>query len=121
MSGGTVNGSVYGGYTYGDATGNTVIMSGGLVNINAGGVYGGYSNDGNVINNTVTVSEGAIHQKVYGGYSFGGNATGNAVTVSGGTIAPDVSNQTHNNYIATVYGSYSEHGKATRNTKLRQT
>src|SRR3546814_8357302 len=55
-------------------------------------VYGGYSWLGEATGNSVTVSGGSINSNVYGGVSGGsGNATGNSVTVlSGGSITGDV-------------------------------
>ena len=87
---GTVNRSrsVYGGYSdKGAATGNTVTITGGTVK---GSVYGGYSNGGGEVSgNTVTITGGTVGDvfatAVYGGSSYG-DATGNRVTITGSTV-----------------------------------
>lgn len=78
-----VSGSVYGGETAsGDATGNTVIISGGTV---SGYVYGGDAGDGNATSNRVIISGGTVQGNVYGGEASLGDgiATGNRVILSG--------------------------------------
>ena len=126
MTGGTVNGEIYGGYSNGGAvTGSTVTITGGTVNgdvyggksktdtatgntVTIGGiacwnVYGGYSNEGAATSNTVTISDGTVTRYVYGGYSNGGAVTGNTVTIGG--IAG-----------GNVFGGYSDMNAATGNT-----
>ena len=133
MTGGTVNGEIYGGYSsssgYGGAvTGSTVTITGGIAGWNVYGgwgntdatgntvtitggstvkdsVYGGYSNGGAVTGNTVTINGGEVSRNVYGGWSNGGAVTGNTVTITGGST---VENR--------VYGGYSNKGAATGNT-----
>jgi hypothetical protein len=103
VSGGSVTGDVYGGYSrsnFGNTTANhnTVTVSGGTV---GGGVYGGWSaaNGGNgptstTNYNTVTISGGTVTGWVYGGYSIANSGTTNAtviaknntVTLSGGEV-----------------------------------
>ena len=98
---------VYGGYSWnGDATNNTVTVSGGTVgDYSTGAVAGGWSYSGDAANNTVTVSSGTVRVSVYGGFSEnGGAATNNMVTVSGGTVND------------TVYAGWSFSGDATNNT-----
>ena len=96
---GIVDGYVYGGYSYGAATDNTVKISG---DSTVKRVYGGYSNSfGSVTGNTVTISGGMVND-VYGGRSYGA-ATENIVTISGGMV----------DY---VYGGFSQNGKVTGNT-----
>ena len=126
MTGGTVNGEIYGGYSNGGAvTGSTVTITGGTVNgdvyggwsktdtatgntVTIGGiacwnVFGGYSNEGAATSNTVTISDGTVTGYVYGGYSNGGAVTGNTVTIGG--IAS-----------GNVFGGYSDMNAATGNT-----
>ena len=88
ISGGEIGSTIYEGYVYGgkstngDATGNTVTISGGT--IYGGYVCGGESSNGNATGNTVTISGGTIYGGyVCGGESSNGNATGNTVTISG--------------------------------------
>ena len=87
MKNGTVNNSIYGGYTAGSgsATGNIVTISGGTV---SGGVYGGFTaGSGNATGNTVTITGGTVSGVVRGGMSTSGKATGNTVTLGDGTNA----------------------------------
>ncbi len=108
ISGGTVGGSVVGGKSdEGNATGNTVNISGGTV----GDVYGGYSNCGNATGNTVRISGGTVGGSVVGGCSEdGGSATGNTVILSKqeGKAAPVLS--------GTVYGGNGYRNAVTGNT-----
>ena len=98
-SGGTVGGTVHGGYAEGTsgtaaATGNSVTINGGTV----ADVDGGYAeNDGTATatGNSVTVNSGTVNQqRVYGGHAYSpsgtATATGNSVTVSGGTVNQSV-------------------------------
>jgi hypothetical protein len=103
LSGGTVSLSVYGGNSVGSGTvtANTVNLSGGTVNRD---VYGGFSTNGNATNNTVNLISGTVNRDVYGGFSTNGSATGNIVNLSGGTVGTG------------VYGGYSTNGSATGNT-----
>ena len=86
MKNGTVNNSIYGGYTAGSgsATGNIVNISGGTV---SGGVYGGMSASGNATGNTVNITGGTVSGVIRGGMSTSGSATGNTVTLGDGTHA----------------------------------
>ena len=129
MTGGTVNGEIYGGYSNGGAvTGSTVTITGGTVNgdvyggrsktdtatgntvtiggIAGGNVFGGYSDMNAATGNTVTISDGTVTGYVYGGYSNGGASTisGNTVTITGGKVTMD------------VYGGRSNGGAVTGNT-----
>ncbi|MCL2001269.1 MAG: hypothetical protein FWG74_07525, partial [Planctomycetes bacterium] len=79
-SGGSVSNTVYGGYG-GNAAVNTVNISGtGSV---VGWVHGGFALSGNATGNTVSISGGSVGRDVYGGFSNSGNATGNTVNISG--------------------------------------
>jgi autotransporter-associated beta strand protein len=100
--------SVYGGYAFFDATGNTAIISGGSVGDD---VYGGMSSQGKATGNIVSITGGLVNGGVYGGYAAylsisGGPATGNTVTISG---SPTLS--------GTIYGGYAlSHDSFTGNT-----
>ena len=112
ISGGTVGGSVYGGWSAAsyNAINNSVTISGGKVNRE---VYGGFSTGidsdlGRAQNNTVSISGGTVNGMVFGGWSSkstvgGSNGKGNSVIISGGTV----------NY--NVYGGKSENQSATYN------
>ena len=81
---GTVNNGIYGGWGYTDATNNRVTITGGTVK---GDVYGGRMENGNASGNTVTISGGKVgtvdsSSSVYGGWSWNGSGE-----VSGNTVA----------------------------------
>ena len=105
ITGGTVNGDVFGGYSdsynyiYGDSEQNNVNITGGTVN---GNVYGGYS-DSDASGNSVTISGGTVKGRVYGGYA-NSDATGNTVTLSNCTINGE------------VFGSWNLDGEMKNNT-----
>ena len=92
ITGGTVNGDVYGGYSgyynniYGDSDQNNVIIKGGTVN---GNVYGGYSDSSDATGNSVTITGGTVNGDVVGGYAYS-DAAKNTVTLSNCTINGDV-------------------------------
>ncbi|ALV24074.1 autotransporter domain protein [Campylobacter iguaniorum] len=65
-------------------------------------VFGGYSDDTNVYENTVNISGGTINDSVYGGESDSGSVTGNTINISGGNIG-------------LVYGGRSDSGSVTGN------
>ena len=65
-------------------------------------VYGGYSKDGNVSENTATITNGTITANVYGGYSSVGSVSNNTVNLNGGTAYK-------------VYGAFTEGGAAETN------
>ena len=105
VTGGTVSGSIYGGYAYNNsASSNSVTVNGGSV---SGNVYGGCvspKGTGAANSNNVTISSGTIGGYVMGGYSYNDSAQNNTVTISGGTIA------------SRVAGGYSSAGAASSNT-----
>lgn len=105
MSGGEVSDDVYGGDGKFGASSNTVEISGGVIKEM---VYGGRSNDGHAVGNAVSISEDdgatSINQSVYGGHSTNGNATDNRINISGGIMSVG------------VLGGFSETGKASSNT-----
>lgn len=95
------NAGVIGGYVEnGDAVNNKVTVSGGEV----GYVNGGYVVTGNVVKNTVTISGGGVGY-VYGGRSHNGNATDNEVSISGGTVTGKVYGGYTNAYKGQVTGN----------------
>ena len=101
----------------GDATGNSIELSGGTV---SNDVIGGYSQNGDVIGNKVTVEgtatvKGTDYSDVYGGYSIDGKASGNQVQMTGGSAdSGTASNNTVNIYGGTfksdtrLYGGFSD-------------
>ena len=104
ISGGSVLGKVYGGYSYRrEAHHNTVNISGD--NSWAATVYGGRSDKGEAYNNTVNISGGTIGEandivNIYGGRSPSGSAKDNQIIIRG---SADIEN-------ANLYGSYNAHG-----------
>ncbi|MDD4701881.1 MAG: autotransporter outer membrane beta-barrel domain-containing protein [Desulfovibrio sp.] len=85
--------SINGGYaSSGNATGNSVYISGGTVTSIVGDsrISGGYAPSGNATGNSVHISGGTVDIDVYGGYAPSGNATGNSVYISGGTVEGNV-------------------------------
>lgn len=67
------------------AADNVVIIDSDLPDNNAG-VIGGYVENGDAVNNKVTVSGGEVGN-IYGGRASYGNATGNEVSISGSVQA----------------------------------
>ena len=88
MSGGNVEGIVMGGWAYGDATDNTLTVTGGTLRLPAGG----YSDHGNANNNTVNFGGTAVSSNyMYGGQTYVGSANDNTVNITGGTVKDNVS------------------------------
>ena len=90
ITGGTIT-NVYGvgneNYTE-DASGGNVTISGGSV---LGKVYGGYSYRREAHHNTVNISgDNSRVTRVYGGYSQSGSANNNIVNISGGTVTGNI-------------------------------
>lgn len=83
----------------GESHHNTIFISGGKID---GAVYGGYSDSGGAYNNSVTLSgspEFSNNTVIYGGYSnAAGNVTGNTLNVLGYTGSSVVSVQNFENY-----------------------
>ena len=83
------NVAIYGGYnsaTNGNATGNTVTISGNSTFGNGNtSIYGGQSDYGAANDNTVEISGGTISGYIYGGMGST-EASGNTVTISGDAI-----------------------------------
>lgn len=68
-------------------------ISGGTV---SNDVIGGYSQNGDVIGNKVTVEgtatvKGTDYSDVYGSYSIDGKASGNQVQMTGGSVQSEIS------------------------------
>lgn len=121
MTGGTVGDCLYGGRvsekSNGEASYNEVTISGGTV---SNDVIGGYSQNGDVIGNKVTVEgtatvKGTDYSDVYGSYSIDGKASGNQVQMTGGSAdSGTASNNTVNIYGGTfksdtrLYGGFSD-------------
>ncbi|UXN06491.1 autotransporter outer membrane beta-barrel domain-containing protein [Bartonella sp. HY761] len=93
---------VYGGWSQNsNVSNNTVNMTGGIVE---SGIIGGLSVEGNVDSNTVTISSGKILQDVMGGYSNDGQSTNNKVTITNALIGRD------------IFGGQSINGNAVNNS-----
>ena len=108
ISGGSVLGKVYGGYSYRrEAHHNTVNISGD--NSWAATVYGGYSQSGSANNNIVNISGGTVTGNICGGYVYDhGTANENNIIISG---SADITN-------ANLFG-YGGYGtNATGNTLI---
>lgn len=103
ISGGSVTGTVAGGYSLrGDVSGNSVTIGGGSM---TGVVYGGASDgSGDVSANSVSMTGGSLSNGVLGGASADGNASGNSVSITGGSVD------------GIVYGGFSPNGNAIDNT-----
>lgn len=92
----------YGGYSeYGDVAENTVSITN-IANFK-GMIYGGYSENGNADENTVSISGGSTVNYVYGGYADKGSVN-NIVNIQDSTINGE------------VYGGYSVDGNSESNT-----
>lgn len=105
---GHVGASAYGGYTTlagSSATGNTVVVSGGSIIVDA---VGGYSQNGNATLNAVEIFSGTVYGNVYGGYAQNGDTTGNNLVISNSTV---------DGY---VFGGLAASGASTGNTVTLQ-
>ena len=105
VSGGTLSGGVNGGETTsGNATGNSVDFS----NVTATYVQGGYSGSGSATGNSLAIRSGTVQNNAFGGYvdSGSGEASGNSVTFNGGSVT--------NN----IYGGMSAAGLAQSNSVI---
>ncbi len=84
-----VKGSVYGGYSKGDASGNRIIFGGSSVTtLDFSGSSGGYSTDGNAIGNTILVMDQAmVDGFLTGGKTLtSGKAIDNHIILSGNSV-----------------------------------
>ena len=99
-------------YGAGDENENTGDVSGGDIIINGGtvkAVYGGFSKNGNVSQNYITIDNGNITSTVYGGFSSYSYASDNYITINDGTVGAIEggyagSNGTANNNHVTING-----------------
>ena len=125
---GEINGDIIASHAIGRdsrATNSIVRLKGGKT---TGDVYGGYSENGYVINNTVELTGNENANQVYGGYTENGEAIENTVNVNGGNAEQAFAGYTktgdaNRNTINLVSGSlkqavagYSGKGNATYNT-----
>ena len=128
VNGGTVNNSVYGGYTNsGTASSNSVNISDGTINAT---VSGGFSISGISASNSVNILGGNIEQDVYGAYSKSGEATNNSVNISGGSMTNVIGGYSYEvksasnsvnisgGSMANVYGGYSQESNAVNNSTI---
>ena len=118
---GTVYG-VFGGLTtVGDATGNSVSVIDGDVKFYYGGILGGSSENGDAIDNTVTISGGSLVNtagvQIKGGevYDAAHKATGNKVNISNGTIGSNEGSQYKNGFYVIAGDASTRGGNATDN------
>ena len=135
ISSGDIGGDVYGGTAIirGDATGNSILVTGGHMH----SLVGGYSTTGNAISNLVTLSglvnpNAVFSSSIYGGHSGGGTAADNSIlienspglktgTLAGGRAAGDavgnsltIINSPLNN--GNMFGGIADSGAAVNNT-----
>jgi hypothetical protein len=98
--GGTVKGTLAGGYASGDVSGSSADVKG-TVNENA---YGGFSANGSVQNSSVVLDSTGTVKNLYGGFaSDDGEVTGSKAEMAGGSVTED------------AYGGYSANGDAVGN------
>lgn len=109
-NGSTVKTITAGGYSagLGEVSYNTVTITGGSQVLSGGAsgeaVFGGFSSQGAVYNNQITVTDaGTVEMALYGGLSGTSAAERNLVTTQKGTLSGN------------VYGGYSASGNATGN------
>lgn len=106
VSGGRVVNEIRGGAAMrGDALENSIVIGSGVKVGNSGNtgfVFGGWTDDGNALGNSVRIS-GVVDQMVYGGYSSRGFAGQNYVAMEGGSTT-------------TVMGGYCIQGDADGNS-----
>ena len=122
-----VEGEVYGGYSElgSNARGNIVTIERGTLGngttADSGNVFGGFSQDGMVTGNMVTIHGGTVVASVsssnddstgniVGGYSIDNNATGNSVFIHGGKVIVGGDGG------GSIFGGRSDSGSATGNT-----
>lgn len=107
--------------------------SGGDIAINRGtvkAVYGGFSTNGDAIQNYITINNGNITSTVYGGFSSYSNASDNYITINDGTVGAiegghaGLNGTANNNHVTinggtitgNVRGSKSQKGEANNNS-----
>ena len=107
--------------------------SGGDIAINRGtikAVYGGFSTNGDAIQNYITINNGNITSTVYGGFSSYSNASDNYITINDGTVGAiegghaGLNGTANNNHVTinggtitgNVRGAKSQNGEANNNS-----
>lgn len=107
--------------------------SGGDIAINRGtikAVYGGFSTNGDAIQNYITINNGNITSTVYGGFSSYSNASDNYITMNDGTVGAiegghaGLNGTANNNHVTinggtitgNVRGAKSQKGEANNNS-----
>ncbi len=107
--------------------------SGGDIAINRGtvkAVYGGFSTNGDAIQNYITINNGNITSTVYGGFSSYSNASDNYITINDGTVGAiegghaGLNGTANNNHVTinggtitgNVRGAKSQKGEANNNS-----
>ncbi|MDR1310324.1 MAG: hypothetical protein LBK01_00375 [Burkholderiaceae bacterium] len=78
-------------------------------------VWGGYSANGSVTSNRVTLQNGKV-KNLHGGYSNRGNVTNNTVTINGGIVDMVTGGTSDRGSAVGVSGKSSNRGSATNNT-----
>ena len=119
VKGGTFTGhAVYGAYSNGNVSANSVEISDGLFKDAGNKVYGGYSANDEANNNYVKVEDGTFQDtEIYGGYSAAENADNNKVEIvdgdfSTGTVkivgggVGDTTKTTNNNIVGIAGGTF---------------
>lgn len=104
ISSGEINAYVYGGNSLntGYVHGNFVTLDGDSILVKRS-VIGGYSNSGEVIDNSAWVHGGTVQQDLVGGKSISGKVSDNAASVNGGVVE------------SSVYGGWSRTGEVSGN------
>ena len=131
FTGGTVENEVVGGAadTAGNVTRNSVTMSGEGTKVK-GSLSGGFSELGDVSDNTVNLNGGSVERFVIGGRTMNGRADRNIINVTGGSVGGEIiggqsnkgtnKNQVHVsdaiiNMNRGITGGYSEDSASTNN------
>lgn len=107
LTGGQASGTVAGGWANGsnNAEGNRVTVSADASLADSALVYGGYSAQGEALNNQVTLNALSTGAQAYGGYSEQGTATNNVLNISGAQQGGTV-----------LAGGWAKSGTAAENT-----
>lgn len=109
-----------------DASGGDIAINGGTVKA----VYGGFSKNGDAIQNYITINNGNITSTVYGGFSSYSNASDNYITINDGTVEAiegghaGLNGTANNNHVTinggtitgNVRGAKSQNGEANNNS-----
>ena len=109
-----------------NASGGDIAINGGTVKA----VYGGFSKNGDAIQNYITINNGNITSTVYGGFSSYSNASDNYITMTDGTVGAiegghaGLNGTANNNHVTinggtitgNVRGAKSQKGEANNNS-----